>query len=201
MKYLKKALFVFVVGCCINVVFGRGSKGSNTTPQMRNVSLSVPFGNCSVARRTRTDCCIFDINNPNSSNSIGGLGQLIQNANGTCAFNKMVLSTASNLNNCWHGSLTLKSKNSNWSNTIDLANRSQISVLGESNITVNVPAGENIEAILSVLEPCMPFDCRMRPQEFPRILWYSEGVLKPGQPEPFDMLLGETNTSTVGMCN
>ncbi|MEO0043762.1 MAG: hypothetical protein RL329_3210 [Bacteroidota bacterium] len=168
---------------------------------MRNVDLSVPFGNCAMNHRTLRECCIFDINNPNGANSIGGLGQLIQNFDGTCAFNKMVLSTASNLNNCWHGSLTLTSKNSNWSNTIDLANRSQISVLGETTITVSVPVGENIEATLSVLEPCMPFHCRARPQELPRIQWRSENILKPNEPQPFDMLLKETNISTVGLCN
>jgi hypothetical protein len=56
---------------------------------------------------------------------------------------------------------------------------------------------ENIEATLSVLEPCMPFHCRARPQELPRIQWRSENILKPNEPQPFDMLLKETNISTL----
>ncbi|NJO91244.1 MAG: hypothetical protein HC831_21470 [Chloroflexia bacterium] len=150
-------------------------------------------------RMNSFDCCIFDWNNPNGINSISDLGQLIRNANGTCGFNRIVPFPGGQ--NCWHGSLTLKSLDSTWESAIDLSDKSKITVQSNSDLLVQVKANERVRATLTVFEPCLVFSCRRSPSSFPRIVWAQEAIIGAGDLGPIDLQLSETNRSTAGLCN
>jgi hypothetical protein len=210
---MKKILILFIgiglsygiavlTGACGDTPTGGTSTGSGTPIGTRWVNFDIPFGNCNPSenriRINTTTCCIFDPLSANPVN-VGSIPELISNYDGNCGFDKIVAFPGGP--NCWHGSIVINS--SGYSKTYDLSsavtsNNSEIK-LEDDCLRVKIP-NESATVEISIFEPCLPFDCRKRPQDYPRAKWQRMMTVESSQ-NLVNALVSELTVSTSGLCN
>jgi hypothetical protein len=198
-------LIIFSVSYTVSIILGacgETSGGTGTAVTTRNVLFNIPFGFCQIeARMNLNSCCIFDFSNPNSAGNIGNVVELIANYTGSCGFNRIVPFPGGA--NCWHGSISVTS--SNYSKSYDLSSPVALSnselFLDDPYLRVKIP-NETATVDITVFEPCLPFTCRRRPQDFPRVIWRSRVIVDASQVGTVTALVTESITaSSAGLCN